>query len=731
VASSDPESRADRVLRGLSEHERTRAENTLPDRYELLEEIGRGGMAVVYRARDRQLDREVAVKVMRDDVTVAGDEAARFQREVEATAKLLHPNVVTVFDAGPGYLVMELLKGGSLEVRGGPPSVRPRAVAALLANVAHGVHAAHQAGVVHRDLKPSNILLSEAGEPKVADFGVAHLAGDLTALTLSGMVVGTPRYMAPEQVDTKKKRITARTDVYALGAILYECLTGRSPHPGDDPLAVFDAIVHRDPVPPRMLAARIPVDLQTIVLKALEKDPSRRYATAADLAEDLERFVSGRPIQARPASPWYKARKGFARRRGVAISAAGGILAVAVALAVLLPMLGRSERTLALWREITTVLSDAEIDARGGEVARARERLDAGIASCRTFLERDEIADAHYFLGRLLRARGKRPEALVALDRALELRPELTEAHLERGLLRVTEYEVLERRARSVLAGQPAGSKRSTPPDVLEAMHPRLGAVRRAAIADLSAEVGASPYVREADALFGRAELERMRWNWAAAEAGYRKVLAAEPLYVAAEVALAKLAWARQDYEGALEHANLAATRHQGLGEAFLMRGRAYFERSEREGPTRLGALARENGLQDLKRALEILESKALAWVARGDIRQRMGELENAVSDYTRAIEADPSNAIAHNHRGRAHVGLNRWQEALEDFSAAIRLSPDYASAWAHRAQVRMSMGDLDGARRDAEKALEVVPSKAMNRPEIEKLADYLRRMRG
>ncbi|VTR93343.1 serine threonine protein kinase : WD40 repeat-containing protein OS=Singulisphaera acidiphila (strain ATCC BAA-1392 / DSM 18658 / VKM B-2454 / MOB10) GN=Sinac_7396 PE=3 SV=1: Pkinase [Gemmata massiliana] len=269
--------------------------------YEILGELGRGGMAVVYRARDVRLNREVALKrVLRPDtdrLTIA-----RFWAEAEAMAAVTHPHVVQVYelgeDGGRPFMAMELVPGGSLHERlAGRPMV-PRAAAALLMQAARGVGAAHELGIVHRDLKPGNILLTAEGAPKVADFGIAkHGAHDLTQTDL---VMGTPAYMAPEQAAGRAKFVGPQADVWALGVILYEALVGARPFSAESTLDLMKKICSEGPVPPHKIVRSIPRDLELICLKCLSKLPYERYPTGNELAEDLGRYMRGEPIAARP-----------------------------------------------------------------------------------------------------------------------------------------------------------------------------------------------------------------------------------------------------------------------------------------------------------------------------------------------------------------------------------------------------------------------------------------------
>jgi serine/threonine-protein kinase len=286
--------------------------------YDVGEELGRGGVGIVYRARHQRLNRLVALKMLLAGPYARPRELERFLREAEAVAGLRHPNIVQVYDVGDvdgrPYFTMELVEGTSLAERiAGVPQPAGEA-ARLLTQMADAVHAAHQAGVVHRDLKPGNILLTPDGAAKVTDFGLAHRLDGADGLTVTGVPIGTPSYMAPEQARGDRGAIGPRTDVYALGAILYELLTGRPPFKGETATATLQQVMADEPVLPARLNARVPRDLQTICLKCLQKDPGKRYATAADLAADLGRFLRHEPILARPAG-WMERLARWVRRR--------------------------------------------------------------------------------------------------------------------------------------------------------------------------------------------------------------------------------------------------------------------------------------------------------------------------------------------------------------------------------------------------------------------------------
>src|SRR5262245_665030 len=270
--------------------------------YELLEVLGRGGMGVVYKARQLGLNRIVALKMVLAGANASPQDLSRFRAEAEAVAQLAHPNIVQIYEigeqAGCPFLALEYVGGGSLAQQLDGTPLAPKQAAQMVQSLARAVQHAHEKGIVHRDLKPANVLLSAEGTPKIADFGLAKRADSNQAHTLTGTILGSPSYMAPEQAEGATDKIGPATDVYALGVILYEMLTGRPPFKGSTLIETIEQVREHDPVPPRFLLPKTPRDLETICLKCLEKSPHRRYASAAELADDLRSFLRDEPINA-------------------------------------------------------------------------------------------------------------------------------------------------------------------------------------------------------------------------------------------------------------------------------------------------------------------------------------------------------------------------------------------------------------------------------------------------
>ncbi len=390
--------------------------------YELLGVIGQGGMGVVYRARQKSLNRLVALKMIRAGGSPA--EIRRFRNEAELAADLDHPHIVPVYEVGEHegrlYFSLKLIEGGSLAERADHLPADPERAARLVAVVARAVHHAHQRGILHRDLKPANILLDGAGQPHVTDFGLARRVESDSSLTQSGALVGTPSYMAPEQTTGQKGVVTTAADVYGLGALLYTLLTGVPPFRADTVTDTLLWVRASAPVPPRRANPKVDRDLEAIGLKCLEKEPRQRYSSAEALADDLERWLNGEPIRARPIGRTCHLWR-WCRRNPVV----SGLVAT-TALLVVLGVVGPAVGVFLIWREKEqTKTALALADARTRETRQAVDKMYSQVAEKwlaqelgLELVQREFLEAALQFYVQFAQERGADPEVQLEAARA-------------------------------------------------------------------------------------------------------------------------------------------------------------------------------------------------------------------------------------------------------------------------------------------------------------------------
>jgi WD40 repeat protein len=383
-------------------------------RFEVLGTVGQGAFGTVYRAHDPELDRTVALKVPRAGNLAGPDDLDRFLREARSVARLRHPSIVAVHEVGQAdgvpYLVSDFIEGVTLTDLLSARRLTPREAAELIAEVAEALHYAHQAGIVHRDVKPSNILIGPSGKPSVMDFGLAKReAGEIT-MTLEGQVLGTPAYMAPEQARGDSHAVDRRGDVYSLGVILYLMLTGELPFRGTTRMLLHQ-VLHDEPRPPRALNDRVPRELEMVCLQCLRKEPARRYATAADLAEDLRRWLRGEPVRARPVGVlergwrWCRRNPVVAALLGTVATAVVGLLGLSAAL-----WANAEERAAAVQKlgEADQLLRERRQEVEGLNRAVDKERLRL----------RDARGTRKAALAQAAQARQERATALGQADQA-------------------------------------------------------------------------------------------------------------------------------------------------------------------------------------------------------------------------------------------------------------------------------------------------------------------------
>jgi serine/threonine-protein kinase len=666
--------------------------------YEMEAVLGRGGMGVVYKARHPRLNRAVALKMLLAGPYAGPGELERFFREAQTVAGLRHANIVQVHEAGDvdgrPYFAMEFVEGGSLaqNLTGKPQP--PRQAAALVATVAEAVHTAHQRGVVHRDLKPGNILLTADGTPKLTDFGLARQLDSAGGLTQSGAPVGTPSYMAPEQAEGKSRDIGPMVDVYALGAILYELLTGRPPFRGATAAETVQQVIHQEPAPPCRLNASVPRDLETVCLKCLQKDAQRRYPSAVALAEDLGRWQRGEPVAARPVTRVERVLRWAGRNR----MAAGLVFTV---LALLGVAVGAGLRE---W---------ARAAQRRAEVANWEARLNEAIS----LQQEGRYAESGTILEQLSDAG---PDDLrERIERAwtdLSLVERLDAIRVNRGIF---QQGLFNRRRSNARADRDYGEAlevaglvdlTSVPQDA--AARVETSNIRRALVAALDdwAICTTDPKRRWLLEVARRADPDPQGWRdrvrdpdaWAdpvvlgelARTASVQKqtvqllVALGERLQDAGADAVPFLTRVHQRYPGYF-WANLV------LGDA-LLRKKHYVEAT-----------------RYYQAALALRPGVAVVYNQLGVALAVTGRLDEAIDHFHEALRIDPALTVAHCHLANSLKLRGRVAEAIDHYHKALRIDPDDATVHSNLGVTLTEMGrPLEGVQHYRQ-ALRIDPTRA------------------
>ena len=691
----------------LNDHDREKPPEPMKEfgDYVLLEEIGRGGQAVVYRARQKSLNRTVALKLIALGQWSSTPQLRRFRQEAEAAASLEHPQVVPIYEIGERdgfcYFSMQFIEGGQLDevLKRAPCS--PRNAAELLAKIARSVQFAHEHGILHRDIKPGNILLDRRGEPHLTDFGLARLLEDESTITRSSDVLGTPSYMPPEQADSRAKELTPATDVYALGAVFYHMLTGHPPFAGSTTYETVGMVLHSEPRNPRTRNPKVDVDLATICLKCLEKDPSGRYETAEALAIDLERWLRNEPIHARRAGVLLRGTKWLQRNPAMA-TAGASLAALVAAIGVMIwngnlirqPLanaISEPEKSIAVLPfENRNRDPDNDYFADGVQdeiLTRLSKIADLKVIS-RTSTQNyrsnpENLAEIAKQLGvaHILEGSVQKSDDSVRVN--VQLIKAANDSHLwaetfDRKLSDIfsVESEVAKAIAdqlQAKLTGQEHQVITVKPTDNVEAYDAYLrGLAYSVKVLTPANSLGAQKYLREAVRLDPKFALA-----WA--------LLSSVDAYGYSSQTLQPTVALREETRQAAE---TALSLQSNLGEAVLAKGRYQY------------ACLKDYDTAEryLEQARPLLRNDSRIPEALGKISRRRSQWDRSEAYFNEAERLDPRNVGLLTQHALSYITLRRFPQALRKLDQILNITPDDVDLLATKAAIAQAEGDLPRA---------------------------------
>jgi serine/threonine-protein kinase len=729
--------------------------------YEVESVLGRGGMGVVYKARHLRLDRTVALKMLLAGEYAHPDQLARFLREAQVVASLRHENIVQVHDIGDfgerPYFTMEFMEGGSLALQlSGKPLPAQRAVA-LMITLAEAVQVAHGRGIVHRDLKPSNVLLTADGTPKIADFGLARRMRAEAAITQSGTPVGTPNYMAPEQAQGHSHAAGPAVDVYSLGAILYELITGRPPFHGSTPADTERQVISEEPIRPSRLNAGLSRDLETICLKCLEKAPQARYATAQALADDLRRYQQGEPITARPVSGPERAVRWIRRKPSLAALLVTGLvllgLGIASAVTAWRAESGRRDE-IASWtprlervrwletegrfheaREMLQPPSTVDLGSLSRELDAARDELDLAASLERIRADRADLVNGRYVLAeRLKQSDADYEDALTKAgfgtprDDPATVAAKVAASHIRKTIVAAMD---------DWSACTTDASRRAWIFVVARGADPDPGGWRDR-VRDASAsgeqlrELADSAVVEQQSAQLLVALARRMSEAGVDSAALLKRVQQQYPGDFWACYALAGMLM-ETDAEGSVRYSQAAlasrpdaALAHQVLGRMLAnaqrlpeavdqYREAIRLEPDFAEAMNFLGMALFDTGHVDealslVTKAVTLEGTSARNHMGLAYVLGKLGRSDEAIQELHRAVELDQSELWPRFNLASALQGVSRYDEAMEQFEAARKIAPNSGLVHLGIGRLLKDQGRIRDAMPELERAAAVDP---------------------
>ncbi len=725
-------------------------------KYRLTREIARGGMGIVFEADDPELHRRVAVKILQEGSS-GSQEVMRLHREAAIAAQLQHPNIVSIHEVSMvrspkgrpfHFIAMEYIQGQTLAEVLRKEGISQGEKLRMVEDAARAVAFAHSRGVIHRDLKPGNILVDNRDHVFLTDFGLARAESFTTRLTRSKTIMGTPQYMAPEQVEGRVKDVDTRSDVYALGVILYETLVGTLPFTEENPAVLYHKIVHEDPPRPTKISRSIERDLEVICLKALEKDPHYRYENAEKFVEDLSRWRKGDAILARPPSIGYRLRKKFGKRKGVVTVTTLALITVLALGGYLIPKLKReSEKKVEaqqkaeisqsrmieeLQKRTKATLSAALALRRAGRVVEMAAFAVETEEACREVIaEVPQRPEPYYELGRMCRAMMIDDRALEFQQKALIQNPDFAPALYERMILHARLYRsrirelvseawmaegrrLLEQGQGNVAAGGeiPLPSRGK-----LALQDPLASKIRHLIESDVRSLEGA-PLIGKGELLSARGVLAWITNRREDARNALAEAISESNNLEEVYQAIATLELEAEQFEKAIEwwgegiEADAGYLPHrEGRGETYLQWG--IVRASQGEDPTN----QYEQAIEDYRRSIGLGPDRGEGWFGRGVVRmtwagflEARGEnsealYQAALSDFDEASRRTPVPSALWLSRGLANFnwGASKqargedpgsyYSSAVEDFNRALKVNPNRDGIWYARGLARLNWG--------------------------------------
>lgn len=660
--------------------------------YELIEELGRGGQGVVYRARQKSLNRTVALKVIGLGRWASTPHLKRFRQEAEAAARLEHPQIVPIYEVGERegscYFSMKFVEGGSLDelVRGEP--MPARSAAELLVKIARTVQFAHERGILHRDLKPGNVLLDAEGQPHLTDFGLARLIEQESTITNSFDVMGTPSFMAPEQAAGKAKDLTPAADVYSLGAVFYQMLTGQPPFAGGTTYQTIRLVMQSEPRNPRLWNDQVDVDLATICLKCLEKDPEQRYESADALADDIERWTRHEPIRARPIGRLGRGRK-WIQRNPVAAVLVGSLSALVVAIGVIVwesdLLRDTSVQGIAVLpfenlggETGNAVLADGMQDDILTKLAKVADLKVISRTSVMQYRGKPKLSE----IGNALRVSHVLQRSVRRDGDKIHLNAQLIDARTDRHIW----AEEYDRRLTEVFAIQSDVARK-----VAGKLHARLSAAEAQALdRGTTGDIVAFQYYGRGKALLvGAASRENGKEDLLQGVEFLEQAVARDPSFTQA---YGQLAWANDVlYYVGHDHSAARLARAEAAIEAMSRAdpeaGETHLARAEN---LYRGYLDFDGALSELELARASMPNDPRIFETTAYIKRRQRKSEEAVPGLARALELDPRNIYMLQQLAILHSRLRQFHDKRAVLQRILVIDPENLEAQIDRADIEI-----------------------------------------